>query len=57
MGFFEAAHRCVGGGVEKAPLPKMCHTYPTIMKLGTVIPYLKKFQKLYESHDTPIGFC
>ena len=26
---------------------------PTMMKLGTVIPYLKKFQKLHESHDTP----
>ena len=32
-------------------------TYPTIMKLGTVIPYLKKFQKLYESRDTPFEFC
>ena len=25
--------------------PKICHTYPTTMKLGTVIPYLKKIQK------------
>ena len=58
MGFFGAAHGCGGGGgVVKAPHPKNCHTNPTIMKLGTVIPYLKKFQKLYESHDTPIGFC
>ena len=32
-----------GWGVEKRlPLPKICHTYPAIMKLGTVIPYLKK---------------
>ena len=29
-------------------LPKICHTYATMMKLGTVIPYLKKIQKLYE---------
>ena len=29
------------GGPKKASLPKICHTYPTIMKLGTVI-HLKK---------------
>ena len=40
------------GGGKKAPLPKICHTYPTMMKLGTVIPYLKKIQKIYESRDT-----
>ena len=34
------------------PLPKICHKYPTMMKLGTVIPYLKKIQKIYESRDT-----
>ena len=27
-----------GGGGAKWPLPKICHTYPTRMKLGTVIP-------------------
>ena len=27
------------GGGKKAPLPKICYTYPTMMKLGTVIPY------------------
>ena len=31
----------------EAPLPKICHTYPTMMELGTVIPYLKKIQKIY----------
>ena len=45
------------GGGQKGPLPKICHTYPTMMKLGTVIPYLKKIQKIYESHDTPCEFC
>ena len=25
--------------------PKIYHTYPTMMKLGTVIPYLKKTKK------------
>ena len=27
------------------------------MKLGTIIPYLKKFQELYESRETPLEFC
>ena len=51
MGFFRAAHGW--GGAKKAPLSKICHAYSTMMKLCTVIPYLKKFQKLYESPDTP----
>ena len=43
MGFFGAAHGWGGGGGGKnVPLPKICHTYPTITKLGPVIPYLKK---------------
>ena len=33
------------------------HTYPTMMKLGTVISYLTKIQKIYESRDTPPEFC
>ena len=33
--------------------PKICHTYPTMVKLGTVIPYPKKIQKIYESRNTP----
>ena len=41
-----------GGEGQKAStpspqLPKICHTYPTMMKLGTVRPYLKKIQKMY----------
>ena len=35
--------------------PKICHTYLTMMKLGTVIPYLKKIQKIYKSRDTPLS--
>ena len=56
MGIFGAAH---GWGGKKAPpprLPKICHAYPTMMKLGTVIPYLKKIQKIYESCDTTWEF-
>ena len=31
------------------PVPKICYTYPTLMKVGTLIPYLKKIEKRYES--------
>ena len=44
-------------GGQKGLLPKICHTYPTMMKLGTVIPHPKKIQKTYESRDTPLDFC
>ena len=54
MSFFGAAH---GWGGKKASLSKICHTYPTMMKLGTVIPYLKKIKQIYESRDTPLEFC
>ena len=55
MGFFGAAHGW--GRPFWTPLPKICHTYPTIMKLGTVIPYLRKIQKMYKSRDTSLEFC
>ena len=41
-------------GPKRSLLLKICHTYPTMMKLGTVIPYLKKIQKTHKSHDTPL---
>ena len=49
MGLFGAPHGWGGrgGGVKRA----------TIMKLGTVIPYLKKIQKMCESLDTTLEFC
>ena len=36
---------CSRKGGQKGSLPKICHTYCTIMKLGTVVPYLKKIKK------------
>ena len=57
MEFFRAAHGWGGEGQKGPPLHKICNTYPTVMKLGTVIPYPKKIQKLYESRDTPLEFC
>ena len=38
-------------GAKKNPIPKICHTYPTIVKLGTAISYLKKIQ-IYINHGT-----
>ena len=34
-----------------SPVPKTCHTYPTMMTLGIVIPYLQNVQK-YMNHMT-----
>ena len=34
------------------PLFKICRTYPPMMKFGTVIRYLKKFKRIYESRGT-----
>ena len=53
-GFIGAAH---GGGSKKSPLSKICHTYLTMMKLGTVIPYLKKIQKTYKSSGASLESC
>ena len=39
-----ASHRVWGGGKR-----------PTTMKLGTVVPYLKKIQKMHESLDTTLS--
>ena len=57
VGSFQGCSRI---GVRKCPpppLPKICHTYPTMMKLSTVIPYLTKIQNIYKSRGTPITFC
>ena len=48
MGLFGSVH---GWGVKRSLLPKFCHTYSTMMNLGTVTPYLKKIQK-YLCHVT-----
>ena len=47
----------MGGGQKTPPLPKISHTYPTMMKLDTVTPYLKNILKVYESRDTHVEFC
>ena len=40
---------------QKGPsFPKICHTYTTMMKLGTALPYLKKNKKKYEPLETSL---
>ena len=57
MGIFGAAHRWGVGdvGAKRPPLPKICHTYPTKMKLGTAIPYLTKIQKYMNQVTQPLS--
>ena len=55
MGHLGAAHGWGRG--QKGPFPKICHTYPTIMKLSTVIPYHKKIKKTHKPRDTTLEFC
>ena len=42
---------------KKALVPKICHTYPTMMKPGKIIPYVKKIRKIYKPCDIPFEFC
>ena len=57
MDLFGAAHGW-GGAKSSAPLlPKIFHTYPTRIKLGGILPYLRKTQKIYESPDALLEFC
>ena len=55
MGYFGAAHGW--GGAKKAPLPKICSTCPTMMKLDTVIPYLKESKKYIDHVTHPFSFA
>ena len=54
-GHFRGSSRMEGGS-KNGSLSKICRTYPTMMRLGTVIPYPKRIHELrvYESRDTPI---
>ena len=58
MVLFGAAHGWEG---KRSPLPKICQTYPAVMKLDTVIPYLKIYiyiSKNYMNDMTyPLSFA
>ena len=49
-GLFRGCSR-MGERAKRLSLPKICHKYPTVMKLGTVIPYPKRSNK-YMNHVT-----
>ena len=55
MGLLTAGGR--GRGAKRPSLPEICHTYPAMMKLGRVILYHWKIQKIYKSRNTPLEFC
>ena len=62
MALFDAAHGWEGeggggGGCKKAPLSKICQIYSTLMKLSTVMTYLKKIQRIHDSRNKPFEFC
>ena len=44
------------GGVKIPPLLKISYTYTAMMIPCTVIPYLKKIQKMYKSNKAPLEF-
>ena len=52
MGFWRGCSQMAGA---KSPLPKICHTYPTMMKLGTVIPYLRRIKKKMNHMTQPLS--
>ena len=58
---FRGSSRMGGAFLTPPPLPpilpKMCHTYPTMMKLDTVMSYLRKIKKIYKSCGTFLEFC
>ena len=54
MGLLGAAH---GWRLKKTPLLKIFRTCATMMKVGTVMPYLKNIQKIHESRDLLLEFC
>ena len=57
MGLFLEAYVGRRGWEGKKALHSQNLSHPTMKKLGTVIPYLKKIQKIHKSRDTPLEFC
>ena len=57
-GPFRGCSRMMGGegvGQKSAPYVKIYQAYPTMMKLGTVVPYLKKIEKCMNSVKHPLS--
>ena len=56
VSLFRAVHRW-GWRQKDLPLLKICHIYPTIMKLATFIPYLYTIQKNINHVTHLLGFA
>ena len=41
-------------GLKGSPIPKICHIYPAMMKLGTDIPYINEIQKYINHTANPL---
>ena len=52
----EAFLRGRGGGAKMSPLLKIRYTCLTMSISSTVIPFLKKIQKLYKSNEAHLEF-
>ena len=52
-----SGHVTDGKRAKRLPLLKICHTFPAMMKLDTVISYPKKNQKMYELRDKTLEVC
>ena len=44
------------GSLKDWEAKRFCRIYPTMMGLGTIIPYPKKIQNIYEPRDTSVEF-
>ena len=42
---------------QKGPFPKICHTYPQLMKLGSYTLPKENQKKIYELRDANLTFC
>ena len=58
MGLFGATQMVVEAlvDVKILLLPQICHTYPTVMKMGTLISYLKRLSNICEYCDALLEF-
>ena len=45
----------MGKRIKRSPFPKICHSYPTVVKFGKVMHYLKKIQKINKWCDTRLS--
>ena len=59
MSLLGAAHGWWWWWGQKGPynLSKIGQTYPKMMKLGTVISYLRNTEKAYKPSDISLYFC